>query len=225
MPQYPQPDAAPVFLVWHETELKQGNWQPPACTGWTQASRTKLAIALSGAFHFDGTMEMLLGRLGAMSAMRAVKYWSTTDSKWRLLANDASALNGPDAQKRRQDFTPSEFRKGAVLHYWMDDTRFGPITYRATVVESGSDLAIVKSENLTPIRQFLFTIFEPGALQSVVFLQRLSPGVFGVYILTRGGDGTSLLANWHDASYVNRSVALFRQLAGIRTDQEPPASR
>jgi hypothetical protein len=223
-PGYPEPNATPVFSIWHETDLKQGNWQPSACTGWANPSRTKLAIAFAGTFR-AASMEAILSRLGAMSAMRAVKYWSTTDSKWRPLANDAFALTNADAKSRRADLAPAEFKKGETLYYWMDDTRFGAVTYRATVLDSSGDLAVIKSENVTPIRQFVFTIFEPGALQSVIFLQRLQPGVFGVYILTRTSDGASLLSNWHDSSYVNRSMALYRQLAGIRTDQEPPALR
>ncbi len=36
---------------------------------------------------------------------------------------------------------------------------------------------------------------------------------------------SSLLPTGSDASYINRSVALFRHLAGIPTDQDPPVAR
>jgi hypothetical protein len=220
---FPSVDAAPVISVWQGAELAAGKWQPPTCTGW--AGRSKLVVTLTASFHFEGTMDRLLGRLAAISTLRTVQYWSTTDKKWRPLAYDASALTGPDASKRRPDFSASDFSKGATLYYWMDDSRSGKLTYRMNILESTADRAVIASENITPVRRFFITLFDPGALQSVTFIQRLTPGVFGVYILSRTGDGTSFLAEGHDASYVNRAVALYRQLAGIKTDQEPPAAR
>jgi hypothetical protein len=36
---------------------------------------------------------------------------------------------------------------------------------------------------------------------------------------------SSLLPTGGDASYINRAVAFYRLVAGIPTDQEPPAAR
>ena len=74
------------------------------------------------------------------------------------------------------------------------------------------------------MRRYFLTLFKPGALQSLLIVPRLSPGVFGAFILSRSGEGASLLTAGHDKSYVNRTVALYRHLAGIKTDQEPPAA-
>jgi hypothetical protein len=180
---------------------------------------------VGGSFRFDGGMGGLLARVGAVSLLRTVQYWSTTDKKWRPLANNASALTGPDVKSRREDFAISELKKGADLYYWQDDTRSGEAVYRLRVYENTPERAVISSENLTPIRRFFVTLFQPGALQSVIFIQHLSPDIFGVYILSRTGEGTSALAEGHAESYVNRAVALYRQLAGIKTDQEPPAAR
>jgi hypothetical protein len=68
-------------------------------------------------------------------------------------------------------------------------------------------------------------MFPAGTLETALFIQRISPNVWGVYLLSRSLQGTSMLAAGHEASYVNRAVALFRQIAGIRTDEEPPAQR
>ena len=38
------------------------------------------------------------------------------------------------------------------------------------------------------------------------------------------GPGASVI-DWFRASYINRAVAVFRYLAGIPTDREPPAAR
>ena len=222
---YPAPGAAPAVSVWHDSDLTAAHWQPPACLGWAAASRSKLLVALSGSFRFDGSMDNLLARVGAISALPKVQYWSTTDKKWRPLAKEASALRGPDAKSRRGDFSAAELVKNATLYSWEDDSRTGEIVYRLRVDESTPERAVLASENITPVRQFFLTLFRPGALQSVMFIQRLSPGVFGVTTLSRTGEGTATLAEGHDASYINRAVALYRQLAGIKTDLEPLAAR
>jgi hypothetical protein len=225
IPAHSPPDAAPAIAIWHGDDLEQSKWRPPACTGWSPASRSKLVVALAGSFRFNGAMTQLLERAGAISTFRNVRYWSTTDKEWRPLANDASALAGPDRASRRADFSASDLIKNAKLYYWEDDSRSGQIVYRLSVFENAPDRAVIASENITPVRRFFVTLFKPGALQSTIFIQRLSAGLFGVYILSRTGEGTSAFAAGHDDSYVNRAVALYRQLAGIKTDQEPAAAR
>jgi hypothetical protein len=218
---YPLPGTPPAITIWHGSEAQQ--WKPPSCTGWSPPS--KLVIALKGSFRFEGSMNDLLSRLGAISALANTRYWSVTDKRWLTLARQASALRGPDANTRRPDFSGQELMQGAELYYWVDDTRSGNITYRLKVHERTTDRAVIVSENVTPVRRFLMTLFKPGALQSALAVQRISPNVFGLYILSRTGEGTSMLAAGHEGSYVNRANALFRQMAGIRTDQEPPAAR
>jgi hypothetical protein len=169
-------------------------------------------------------MIQLLTRIGAVSALPSVQYWSTTDTKWMPLSKDAFALTGPDPKSRRGDFSASEFVKGADLYYWDDDTRTGPAVYRFRVLENTAERVVVASENVTPIRRFLFTLFKPGDFQSLLIIQRVSPGVFGAFILHRSGEEASSLTTGHDKSYVNRAVALFRLLAGMKTDQDPPAA-
>ncbi|HWY62563.1 MAG TPA: DUF6675 family protein [Rhizomicrobium sp.] len=219
---YPAPGAAPAISIWHDSDLTEAHWQPPACTGWT--GRSKLVVELAGSFRFGGSMADLVARVGSISTLAKVQYWSTTDKKWRPLANGAAALTSPDAKSRRGDFSASEMTKGADRYYWEDDSRTGAAVYRLRVYENTPERAILASENVTPVRQFFVTLFQTGAIQSVMFIQRLSPGVFGIYSLSRTGEGTSGLAAGHDASYVNRAAALYRQVAGIKTDQEPPAA-
>jgi hypothetical protein len=223
MTAYPSAEALPVIAIWHGDELDRQNWKPPACTGWPAASRAKLIVTLTASFRYSGTMDGLLARVGAISSLRDIRYWSARDGKWGPLAHDASALSSADAKSRRADFAPSDLVKGADLHYWEDDTRTGATVYRMRVLESSSERAVISSDNVTPVRRYLFTIFKPGALQSLLIIQRLSPGLYGVYIVSRSGEGTSMLAAGHDDSYVSRASALYRALAGIRTDLEPPA--
>ena len=223
-PAYPAPDSAPHIEIWKAKELEQGNWRPPSCTGWPTELRSRLIVTLTGSFRFDGPMSALLARVGTISALRSIQYWSTTDKKWTPLSNDASALTGPDSKSRRRDFSSSELLKGADLYYWEDDARTGPAVYRLRVSESATERFVISSDNVTPIRRFWFTLFKPGALQSVLIIEHIAPDVFGVSILNRSGEGASMLTAGHESSYVNRATALYRQLAGIKTDQEPPAA-
>jgi hypothetical protein len=221
---YPSPDSAPSVVVWQGKELDQSNWHPPSCTGWLAGSRSKLIVTLTGSFRFNGPMNALLARVGTISALRKIQYWSTTDKKWGPLSNDASALTDADPKSRRPDFSAAELGKGADLYYWEDDVRTGSTVYRLRVSENTPERVVISSDNVTPVRRFIFTLFRPGALQSVLIIERVSPGIFGVFVLSRSGEGASVLTSGHDDSYVNRAAALYRALAGIKTDQEPPAA-
>lgn len=222
---YPSPGASPTIGIWHASDLAQGNWQPPSCTGWPAGSRSKLIVTVTGSFHFDGGMDALLTKIGAISTLKEIFYWSAADKRWGRLASDASALTDANAMDRRGDFAASDFAKGTDLYYWEDGESTGPAVYRLKVFESTPKRLVISSDNVTTVHKFIFTLFKPGALQSLLFIQQLSPETFGVYILTRTGEGASVLSNGHEEVFINRADALFRQLAGIKTDQEPPAMR
>ena len=219
------PAEAPVIQVWQEQELSRAHWQPPACSGWPVSSRSKVLVSLTAGARSGGTMTSLIARLGAISGLPVVQYWSTIDGQWGQLVRAASALNGPDPSARRRDFSASEFVTGAQLYYWEDDSRTGSTVYRLTVLERTPDRLVVSSENVTAIRRFYLAVFQPGALQTLLTIQAAGPGAFAVRILTRSGAGSSMFAAGHDKSFVNRAAALYRYLAGLRTDQEPPAAR
>ena len=218
---FPVAGAPPIVTILRGAEAQK--WTPPSWTRWSPPS--KLVVALKGSFPFKGSMDDVLARVGAISALSGTRYWSVTDKKWDLLAHDAAALRAPDPGSRRADFSGQELTKGAQLYYWVDDTRSGNITYRLTVQDRAADHAAIVTENITPVRKYLITLFKPGALQSALFIQRLGPDTFGLTILSRTGPGASLFAMGYEASYVNRANALFRQIAGIKTDLEPPAAR
>ena len=230
-PAYPAasaPGAAPAAAqAW---QAGQGpRWTPPACTGWAagpgQGFRT--LVALAGRIQLAGGTDQLLGRFGAISMLRGVRYWSTSDGAWRPLVSSASALDGPDPARRRADFTAAELHGGQSLYFVQHDSRSsGDVVYRMRILESGPDRIVVATENVTPIRLMVVTLFQPGALQTVQILQRLSPTSWGYYGLSRTTqEGTSSLAGGHEASYVNRAAALFRFIAGVPTDRDPPMAR
>jgi hypothetical protein len=75
------------------------------------------------------------------------------------------------------------------------------------------------------MRYSFVTLFHPGDVQSVYFLDRESDNVWRYYNIARTGRNASRLATGHGSSSINRAVAFYRSLAGIPTDQEPPAAR
>lgn len=229
-PAYPA-DAAPgvapaVVRAWQAGDGSPP-WTPPACTGWAAAGGHgfRTLIALAGRIRLAGNgVDRLLGRFGAVSMLRGARYWSVSDGGWRPLVSDASALDGPDADRHRPDFTAAELGSGRDFYFVQSDGRSsGGVVYRLRVRESGPDRLVVQTENVTPIRLAVFTLFRPGALQAVHFLRRLSPTDWAYYGLSRTiEEGSSPLTGGHEASFVNRAAALFRFLAGVPTDRDPP---
>lgn len=219
---YSDPGASPSIRVWRKEELGRAHWAPPDCLSWR--GPTRFAVELAGDFRRDGDIEDILGRLGAVSRYSSIRYWSASAGAWRPLAEQAWALSDPDPARRRADFTAAEVLSGADLYYTQKEDRTGTVVYRMRTIVASRHDAVISIENVSTIRFHILPLFEPGALQTAFFLDRRAPGVWNLYELTRTGEGATLLAGGHEASYLNRSVALFRYLAGIPTDRDPPAA-
>jgi hypothetical protein len=223
LPAYAEADAPPTVRSWSGKAAR--SFAPPPCTGWA-AMEADMIVALAGSFLHDGGIEALSARIGAISAMKGVRYWSTTDKNWQLLVTDAYALDGPDASRRRDDFGAAQVVAGRTLYYAQSDNRTaGQTVYRDRVVAAEPDRLMIANENVAPLKKMLVTLFEPGEMQTVYIVERRAPGIWGFYSLTRVRMASILLPTGSDASYINRSVALFRHVAGIPTDKEPPAAR
>jgi len=164
-------------------------------------------------------------RLGAISELKGTRYWSTTHQEWQTLIVDAYATSGPPAYPRRKDFSPNELVEGASLYFRQTDNLSGTATYRIHILSTSADQLAFNIENLTTMRYLLVPLFHPGEMQSVHFIQRDLADIWRYYGIARTGKNSSSLAAGHEASSVNRAVAFFRYVAGIPTDQDPPAMR
>jgi len=205
-------DRPPATAVWSEQALRKAGWKPPTCLNWTSEG-TRLAVGLAGDFRFGGTVDDLLARFGAFSAYKSIFYWSTSKQSWQNLVSDA----GPDL--KASDLVP-----GSSFDYF-ENGRTGRTVYRLKILERTPERVVLASENVTPIRAALVTAFEPGALQSVTFLDKRGTGMWSYYQIVRAGQGANSLVLGSEASYVNRAAALYRYVAGIPTDREPPIAR
>jgi hypothetical protein len=115
----------------------------------------------------------------------------------------------------RQDFTPDELQAGKVLYLQEADNLSGTAIYRMHIAEASADRIVFDT----------VTLFRPGEMQSIYFLDRESAGVWRYYCIARTGRNASRLAAGHESSSINRAVAFYRALAGIPSDQEPPGAR
>lgn len=222
-PAWAEPGQPPAVQAWRGEAVR--GWVPPACTGWSVAP-VDILVAVAGSFRHDGDIDTLLARIGAISAKSKVRYWSTTEKRWQPLVTDAFALSGPDPSQRREDFAATHFHKGQTLHYAQSDNRSsGKTVYRERVLQADRDRLVVVTENLTPVKMMLITLFDAGDMQTAYFVERRSPGVWNFYSLSRTHMASSLMPIGSDASYINRAVAFYRLVAAIPTDQEPPAAR
>jgi hypothetical protein len=221
VPAYAPAGRPPATDVWSASELTRSAWQAAPCLHWG-ASRTKLAAALAGEFPFAGSVDDLAARLAHISALKSVRYWSVSHQSWQPLVTDAGALDVPEG-KGRPDPVASELTPGSSFIYF--ESSHGRTVYRMTVLERTADRLVVSTENVTPIRIGILSAFDPGAMQSVIFLDKRGPGTWGYYQTIRAAKGASAIALGSNASYVNRLAALYRYTAGIPTDQEPPAAR
>ncbi len=222
-PEFPTVDARPKIRVWFGGDI-EGGWVPAECTGWDKREFTVL-VALAGRFHHDSGVEGVLRRIAAISDLKSMQYWSATRKRWRQLVPEAYALKGPDKALRRPDFSLEEVRSGEDLYYWQKERSVaGNIVYRIRLRESGPERIILEMENAVLVKRFLFTLYEPGQQQLIHFMENEGDGNWRYYSLLRVKSNIGATVRGHEASFINRAVAIYRYFAGVPTDREPPAA-
>ena len=222
VPAYAAIGAPPHIMVFHGAALGR-DWPLDTCAN-LPASPPALLIALAGRFAGPPDRDALLARIGAISTLAGMRYWSVLDARWDELVTGAAALAGPRLELRRPDFTAAELATGRELYFVQDDNRSSaPVIYRLQIRGQTPRGFVVETENLSPVRYLIMTIYRPGDLRSEVFLEKNAQDGWDYYGLTAIAAGPRLFGTSQRSS-VNRAVALFRHIAGIPTDQEPPAA-
>jgi hypothetical protein len=221
-PDYPELDHAPVVKVWERNELGRG-WLPAACMGWTEPGFSTLVVT-TARFRLASGIEGPLSRFGAISEFKGIQYWSVTHQKWRTLVVNATALSGPNGESR-SDFPSAELKEGGRLFFEQEDSLSGKGAYEMRILSASANRVVIDTRNVTTLRYFMVPMFHPGDVESVYFLERESKDVWRYYNMARLGANANPLATGHAASSINRAIAFYRHLAGIPTDQEPPAAK
>jgi hypothetical protein len=222
-PAAPALNAPPNAMLWTGATLDEG-WRPPACTGW-QPAPTTLVVALAGHFSNGRDVDAMLARIGKISALREVRYWSVTDKRWDALFTQATGLDGPNPGALRTDFSSAEIHNGSDLFFLSADNRLQKdVVNRLRAKEVGPKRIVLETTNVSPLRWLRFTMVPAGDMQTLYFLERQADGSWQFYSLTRVLNASSLLSRLVTGpSYVNRAVAMYRYIAGIPTDRDPPA--
>jgi len=213
-------DGRPVAGSWSEADLQRVAWRPPPCLGWLGDSR--LVVALAARFHSPLSLDALGERLAAVSHHPAIRYWSVTRQEWRPLALEAWAVDGPAGKGPQPDPAGAALRAGRDFYYVESGDVGGRTVYRLRVVERSADRLVLTTENVTPIRAAIVTLFEPGALQAATILGRDGPDSWSLYEISRASAESSSFVASHQGSYLNRLEAMRRHLAGLPTDRDPP---
>jgi uncharacterized protein DUF6675 len=176
-------------------------------------------------FRYAWDAEGLLRRIGAISQLAGMRYWSTTHKQWQTLILEAHALTDLQHAQRREDFTFAEMKEGKVLYFEQVDNLSGRAIYRMHVAEASADRLVFNVENVTTMRYLLIPILRPGEIQSVYFLDRESDNVWRYYSMVRTAKTANGLIAGNQSSSINRAVAFYRALVGIPAEQEPPAAQ
>ena len=189
------------------------DWDLQPCLGW-ELRRFTSFVAVVGTFRAAG-MDAVLSRLGAVSTLKDIRYWSVTDRRLEPLIFDAFALEAPVLRGGRADFTPQEMQTGRDLFFTQHDNRSSaPVRYRMRVVERRSDSLVVDIANENRVRLFLLTLFEPGDVRTALFITRTANDTWTCYALA--GSHPSAVAGLLDnrKSHVNRLIAFYGYLTG-----------
>ena len=221
-PAYAPLGKPPMLAAWGEAELRRTGWRMPPCLSSTDV-RTRMVTVLAAELPFTGSLDDLLARFGALSHYPSIRFWSVLNQEWRNLVSASGLLDGPDAQIVRPDPAGSDFVAGRDMYYF-EVNRTGRVVHHLRVNARSDDRVVLTDENVTQVRYSMLTLFEPRALQTALFLEKRRPDVWGLYQMTRIGGGADFLAAASSSSYLNRLMALYRYLAGIPTDLEPPAA-
>ena len=220
-PAYSHPGNAPAIAAWSESDANRAAWQASPCLHWT-GGRTRMVTALAASLRAS-SMEDLLTRYGALSQYGSIRFWSTTRQAWEELVTSAGFVDGPAATYSHPDLTPADFVPGRVFYYYEID-RIGRTISRLTVRQRSEDRVELTTENISPVRFGIFTLFQPQALQTSTFFERRGAGEWGFYQTIGVGEGSDFIAVRSPSPYINRLTAFYRYMAGIPTDSLPPAA-
>jgi hypothetical protein len=219
-PAWPETGGELHIAFWKQEDVPP-DWQPPVCSGWRPAEFAIL-MAATGRMTAPQGVEDLLSRVGAVSTLAGLRYWSVTRDAWHTLISEAHALGGPDRADRRSDFAANELVPGRDHYYWQQEpSTSGSAVYRLRVLERSADRLVVSVDNAAPSRWLGIPMLDTGKAQTLYLLQQLEGGQWGYFQLTRIGHGPHDWLPVTRASYANRAIAIFRWFAGLPEDALP----
>ena len=180
----------------------------------------------NGRFADPGGWNTVLRRIGAVSQQQQIRYWSQSRNRWRDLFADAAALSGPDPEMVRDDFTPDDLQPGRVLYLKQRPNGASQdAVLRLSIVERSPERLVINFENDDGAPFPVLLTVQASLTRLALVIEREPDGAFR-YQSVMGADLNPgrLLRDTASKSLIHRAVAMYRYVAGIPTDQEPPAS-
>jgi len=218
---YPQLDSPPIAQVIRSNDDSAA---PVGAACFNKTTTAASWVTVASVVRTTDSPDAVIGRFGAISKLQTIQYWSVTDHKMRPLVSSAFAILRAGSTQARSDYSASELATGEDHYYLTTDTRSGrAITYRLRLREGQRGRVVVETSNVDAVKQWGFTVYDAGGLDTLYFLDERSPGVWAYYSITRVLP-VSFLAKGHEESYINRAVALYRHYMRVPTDAEPPSA-
>ncbi len=211
--------APPTVATWTLAEIPR-EWVPQSCLGWDVQHFSSFA-AVVGTFHAAG-IDAVLGRIGAITTYRGMRYWSVSDHRLEPLITDAFSVDSAGAHDRRLDFTPAELQVDRDFFFSEHDNRSSdPVIYRLRIVERSADHVVVDIANTNRVRAYLMTMFEPGDLRTALFIYGSADGAWTCYALSGFHPTTFTAVLDKHKSYLNRLIALYGHITGSEDNMLP----
>ncbi len=218
-PAYPAADQPAQVHSWLRGGHQDGAL--PDCSG-LRTQDFELLVRVTARFASPLDAAAMLGRLGRVSALKGMAYWSFTEKKRQLLIRESFAIDHPGAMKPRADFSVAELRSAAALYFAQSDNRAAALVpYSLQLLQAGPERLALRVENIGDLRYMGFKLVAAHEMQWLMMLEPLAQGLWGyrsllgICHLGMGG------AEQHRLSNLARCVAMFDHLAGRQTDIEP----
>ena len=217
-PAYPAPDKPALVQSWLRGGHQDGAL--PDCSG-LRTHDFELLVRVTARFASPLDAAAMVGRLGAVSSLKGMDYWSYSEKKRQLLIRESFAVDLPGSMKPRADFGVAELRSGAVLFFAQSDNRAATLVpYSLQLLSAGHERLVLRVENIGDLRYMGLKVVAAHEMQWVMALEPLATGHWGYRSLLGIGRLGLGGAEQHRLSNLARSVALFDHLARCQTDIE-----
>lgn len=218
-PAYPAHDKPALVQSWLRGGRQDGAL--PDCSG-LRTRDFELLVQVTARFSSTQDAVAMLGRLGMVSSLKGMAYWSYTERKRQMLVRESFAVDQPGSMKPRADFTAAELRAGNALFFAQSDNRAATLVpYSLQLLSADPDRLVLRVENLGDLRYMGFKVVGAHEMQWVLVLEPLGHGHWGYRSLLGLGHLGLGGAEQHRLSNLARSVAMFDHLAARQTDIEP----
>lgn len=218
-PAYPAHDKPALVQSWLRGGRQDGAL--PDCSG-LRTQDVELLVRVTARFASPQDAAAMLGRLGMVSSLKGMAYWSYSEKKRQPLIRESFAVDHPGSMKPRADFSAAELRSGAALYFAQSDNRAATLVpYSLQLLSAGPDRLALRVENVGDLRFMGLKVVGAHEMQWLMALEPLANGhwgyrsLLGICHLGVGG------AEQHRLSNLARSVAMFDHLTGRQTDIEP----